>query len=146
MGSIQAFIPWGLFMVSFNANSSPLPLPYCSGICLVLPCAVLKFHFGSLPMYWESNLFNLVNVWLVQLNVLKIVQLCPVIDKFTIISKISSGSDSSLTSSATFFLVLHVALVVVVVVFLLLVVHCFLEFVMFCSLLESTTSSSIPFS
>ena len=92
-------------MISFNANTSPLPLPYCLRICLMLwrpgYMSLLVLIFGSLLMYREINLLNLVDVWLRASYVLTIVRLCPVKDRFTIISRISSGSDSSLTSATS---------------------------------------------
>lgn len=115
-------------MVSFNAITSPLPLPYCFRICLMLwrpgYMSLLGLIFGNLLMYRETNLLNLVDVWLRALYVSTIVRLCPVIDRFTIISRTSSGSDSSLTSSATSpsSCSSSVVLVVVVLVFLPLAV------------------------
>ena len=92
-------------MISFNANTSPLPLPYCFRICLMLwrlgYMSLLALIFGSLLMYRETNLLNVVDVWLMVSYVSIIVRLDPVMDRFTFISRISSGSYSSLTSSAT---------------------------------------------
>ena len=91
--------------------------------------SLLALIFGSLRMYRETNLFNVVDVWLRASYVSMIVRLCPVMDRFTIISRIFSGSDSSLTSSATsllfvLFLVvlLHVVLLAAVVVVVILLV------------------------
>ena len=55
-------------MISFNANTSPLPVPYCSRICLMLwrlgYMSLLALIFSSLLRYRETNLLNLVDVWL----------------------------------------------------------------------------------
>ena len=156
---IQAFIHWGLFMISFNANTSPLPLPYCFRICLMLwrlgYMSLLALIFGSLRMYRETYLFNVVAVWLRASYVSMIVRLCPVMDRFTIISRISSGSDSSLTSSATsspFCSFSCCSSSCCLSCGCCCCCNssscstCFSVFVTFCSSLESTTSSSIPFS
>ena len=63
-------------MVSVNAISSPLPLSYCLRICLMLCTTgymfLLALIFSSL-MCRETNLLNLVDVWLGALSVSTIV-------------------------------------------------------------------------
>lgn len=103
---LQAFTHWELLMISFNATTRPLPLPYCFRIYLTLcrlerTCSWLALLLGNLRRKRETNLLSLVDVWLRELKVLTTVQLFPIMNRFTIISRISSGRDSSLISSKT---------------------------------------------
>lgn len=111
----------------------------CPCICPNVICLQANVKQGGRVGKRESNLLNLVNVWHRALYVSTIFDyFLSWVGHSTIISRISSGSDSNLTSSFFFFFMFFFLLFWFFLLFTVIS-----KFVIFCLLLESTRSSSI---